>query len=379
MGSLPTDPSDRKLCVCNLLPAAIVICIILFGGSAFVLFADNEKIPAWLVANFGEMNQTAQSHICESQCKPVGSELLPEGIISLTSDLEMEPLLRIPERKGSEKPSKSLLAIPVGIKQKEVVNKIVSKFPSANFTVMLFHYDGIVDKWRDLQWSDTALHVSAISQTKWWFAKRFLHPNIVADYNYIFLWDEDLDVENFHPLRYLSIVEREGLQISQPALDSERSEVHFLITARLKEGDVHRRTYKLKGGEICSEYTTAPPCAGWVEMMAPVFSGAAWHCVWHMIQNDLVIGWGLDYKFGYCAQGDRGLNIGVVDSEYIVHEGIPSLGGHGDNKAPPGSATSNDQARQAMKKRSYAELDIFTKRWQHAVVKDKCWTDPYPE
>lgn len=35
-----------------------------------------------------------------------------------------------------------------------------------------------------------------------WFAKRFLHPDIVAEYSYIFLWDEDLGVENFHPKRY---------------------------------------------------------------------------------------------------------------------------------------------------------------------------------
>lgn len=35
-----------------------------------------------------------------------------------------------------------------------------------------------------------------------WFAKRFLHPDIVAEYDYIFLWDEDLGVEHFHPQRY---------------------------------------------------------------------------------------------------------------------------------------------------------------------------------
>ena len=69
-------------------------------------------------------------------------------------------------------------------------------------------------------------------------------------------------------------------------------------------------------------------------MMAPVFSRAAWRCVWHMIQvcsrclilpyisqysplhssflkhitfmnivqNDLIHAWGLDKKLGYCAQ-----------------------------------------------------------------------------
>lgn len=35
-----------------------------------------------------------------------------------------------------------------------------------------------------------------------WFAKRFLHPDIVEEYNYIFLWDEDLGVEHFDPVRF---------------------------------------------------------------------------------------------------------------------------------------------------------------------------------
>lgn len=38
-----------------------------------------------------------------------------------------------------------------------------------------------------------------------WFAKRFLHPDIVAEYDYIFLWDEDLGVENFNPDRYTKL------------------------------------------------------------------------------------------------------------------------------------------------------------------------------
>lgn len=35
-----------------------------------------------------------------------------------------------------------------------------------------------------------------------WFAKRFLHPDVVSIYDYIFLWDEDLGVEHFNPARY---------------------------------------------------------------------------------------------------------------------------------------------------------------------------------
>ncbi|XP_072969979.1 uncharacterized protein [Typha angustifolia] len=320
---------------------------------------------------------------CKNQCKPLGSELLPKGIVSQTSNLEMQPLWGSPERTDKANPSKSLLAIPVGIKQKEVVDKIVSKFPLTEFTIMLFHYDGAVDEWRDLEWANSALHISAINQTKWWFAKRFLHPDIVAEYDYIFLWDEDLGVENFHPAKYLSIVKREGLEISQPALDTEKSQIHHGITARWKKGEVHRRFYKSNGGGRCNENSTAPPCTGWVEMMAPVFSKSSWRCVWHMIQNDLIYGWGMDYKFGYCAQGDRSLNVGVVDSEYIVHKGIPSLGGLNESKAQHGSPVSKDGDRFAVRmtkvrQRSFAEWKIFDKRWQNAAADDKCWTDRYP-
>ncbi|XLT05872.1 hypothetical protein HN51_044621 [Arachis hypogaea] len=43
------------------------------------------------------------------------------------------------------------------------------------------------------------------------------------------------------------------------------------------------RTYKIGGCDLSS---TAPPCTRWIEMMAPIFSRAAWHCVWYMIQVD---------------------------------------------------------------------------------------------
>ncbi|OIT27647.1 hypothetical protein A4A49_27457 [Nicotiana attenuata] len=39
-----------------------------------------------------------------------------------------------------------------------------------------------------------------------------------------------------------------------------------------------------------------------VEIMAPVFSRDAWRCVWHMIQNDLVHGWGLDFALRRCIE-----------------------------------------------------------------------------
>lgn len=83
----------------------------------------------------------------------------------------------------------------VGFKQKGLVNEIVKKvselfllshlpfclhglcllnmdssqFLQEKFVVMLFHYDGVVDEWHELEWSNSIIHVSATNQTKWYY------------------------------------------------------------------------------------------------------------------------------------------------------------------------------------------------------------------
>ncbi|OMO76579.1 hypothetical protein CCACVL1_15608 [Corchorus capsularis] len=307
---------------------------------------------------------------------------LPRDIMQARSDLEMKPLwsrssLR---SKVNVTTNKNLLAMPVGIKQKENVDDVVQKFFEANFTIILFHYDGNVDGWWGLDWSDKAIHIVAHNQTKWWFAKRFLHPDVVSIYDYIFLWDEDLGVEHFDPERYLKIVKSEGLEISQPALDPNSTEIHHRITIRARTKRFHRRVYDLRGKTKCTNASEGPPCTGFVEGMAPVFSRSAWYCAWHLIQNDLVHGWGMDMKLGYCAQGERSKKVGVVDSEYIVHKGIQTLGGSGHpTRATPIKRTggSGFDLRTEIRRQSTWELQVFKERWNRAVEEDVNWVDPF--
>ncbi|GAB2239247.1 hypothetical protein Droror1_Dr00025160 [Drosera rotundifolia] len=356
----------RRSCLCWLLQGVCLLSAIYIIGTRALGFSENDGMK--LVADDALIKSRPQ--ICENQCRPPGSEALPKGIVAKTSNLEMRPLWGNPRKPKS---SVSLLAMAVGLKQKLLVNEMVTKFLESGFPVMLFHYDGIVDEWKQYGWNDHVIHVSALNQTKWWFAKRFLHPNIVDAYDYVFLWDEDLGVENFHPIEYISIIKEEGLEISQPALDVNKSEVHHQITARGRRGNVHRRTYK--HGE-CNRNSTAPPCTGWIEMMAPVFSKAAWRCVWYMIQNDLIHAWGLDVLLGYCAQGDRLQNVGVVDTEYVIHYGLPTLGEPKDKKVS--SSRGALDKRIEVRRQSFNEYRIFQRRWESAINSDKCWTDPYP-
>ncbi|EPS57368.1 hypothetical protein M569_17450, partial [Genlisea aurea] len=101
---------------------------------------------------------------------------LPRGIIEETTNLELRPLWTTAKSTSKKhRRPRYLLAMPVGIKQKQNVDSVVEKFLPENFTVILFHYDEKVDGWWDLRWSREAIHVVGHNQTKWWFAKRFLH------------------------------------------------------------------------------------------------------------------------------------------------------------------------------------------------------------
>ncbi|KAK6143943.1 hypothetical protein DH2020_024291 [Rehmannia glutinosa] len=257
---------------------------------------------------------------------------------------------------------------------------------SEDFQIMLFHYDG---------GQVNGTNLSGHSVPFMWYAKRFLHPDVVAAYDYIFIWDEDLGVEHFNaennlqkplPLeheqptspptiksgrksphmnrtmvemkeeekgeergspscigrlvtggqrppekwggvtveererryskarsRYMELVKKHGLEISQPGLEPNNG-LTWQMTKRRGDREVHN----------------------FVEIMAPVFSREAWKCVWHMIQNDLVHGWGLDFALRRCVDPAHE-KIGVVDSQWIVHQVIPSLGSQGEaenGKAP---------------------------------------------
>ncbi|KAH9660716.1 putative storage protein [Citrus sinensis] len=206
---------------------------------------------------------------------PRGAELLPPGIVVSESDFFLRRLWGEPSEDLKKKP-KYLLTITVGLNQKKNIDRMVKKF-SEDFQIMLFHYDGQTSQWDEFEWSKSAIHVSIRRQTKWWYAKRFLHPDVVAAYEYIFIWDEDLGVEHFNGDKYMELVKKHGLDISQPGLEPNNG-LTWQMTKR--RGDQ---------------------------------------------ENDLVHGWGLDFALRRCVEPAHE-KIGVVDSQWIIHQVIPSLG-----------------------------------------------------
>nr|CAD1820252.1 unnamed protein product [Ananas comosus var. bracteatus] len=276
-------------------------------------------------------SRTSRSHGSGDSLKiyvptnPRGAELLAPGIVVSETDFYLRRLWGDPDEDLTTRP-KYLVTFTVGFDQSKNIDAAVKKF-SEDFTILLFHYDGRASEWDQFEWSKRAIHVSIKRQTKWWYAKRFLHPNVVAAYDYIFIWDEDIGVEHFDPEKYINIIKKHRLEISQPALEPMRG-MMWEMTKRRSSGEVHKETLERPGWCVDPH---SPPCAAFVELMAPVFSRDAWRCVWHMIQNDLVHGWGLDFALRRCVEPAHE-KVGVVDSQWIVHQLIPSLGNQGERK-----------------------------------------------
>ncbi|KAF8413955.1 hypothetical protein HHK36_001952 [Tetracentron sinense] len=73
-------------------------------------------------------------------------------------------------------------------------------------------------------------------------------------------------------------------------------------------------------------------------------------------------------------QGDRTKKVGIIDSEFIVHQGIQTLGGSSARKRHGVAAVD---VRSEIRRQSTSELQIFRTRWDQAVREDKDWVDPY--
>ncbi|WZZ58961.1 hypothetical protein YC2023_059068 [Brassica napus] len=197
--------------------------------------------------------------------------------------------------------------------------------------------------------SDIAAPVQATDISKIWVpsnpkgAER-LPPGIIASESDLYL------------RRYLHMVKKHGLEISQPGLDPEIL-CTWQITKKREHVEVHKEETNEKPERCLDPHQ--PPCAAFVEIMAPVFSRDAWRCVWHMIQNDLVHGWGLDFALRRCVEEPAYEKIGIVDTEWIVHQSIPSLGSQGkeEDGISPG---------QGVRDRCYMEWVMFEKRVDEA-------------
>ncbi|HAI68538.1 MAG TPA: hypothetical protein DCM38_03770 [Gammaproteobacteria bacterium] len=131
---------------------------------------------------------------------------------------------------------------------------------------------------------------------KWPFCKRFLIPSFINyfEFDYIIIWDDDLDIHHFDIDIFLEICIAFKLEIAQPALS-----YHSYFS--------HQITLKHPNPNVSIRMTD------FVEIMCPVFTKEAWLKFYPYLQDDNEQGWGYDYVFKYIGK------CGIVDSQPIEH------------------------------------------------------------
>lgn len=199
--------------------------------------------------------------------------------------------------KFETKARKYLYASPVGKNGKEFLAKIIGQFGYDQFDYLIFAFD-------ETTFSENIYNKCRIVREKglkWEFAAKYLTEDYCRQYDFIFFWDDDIDITNFSYRNFISIMMRNNLELAQPALSHE-SYHNLDITLQDKKNEMGRYV-------------------DFVEIMVPVFRNDAWSKYRNMIIGEKnPWGWGYDViAKSYC----RYINMGIVDCETVVHTRPP--------------------------------------------------------
>jgi hypothetical protein len=208
-----------------------------------------------------------------------------------------------------------ILAIPVGGKSKAAILPVLNHFYHAGCKIILFHYDDSV--WTDVPHYAEYVTVRALGQTKFWFAKRFLVPELLSNYEYLFLWDDDVGMDKmmWDPVQFMQTMRDYHIDVAQPALTQG---IFY-----------HAHVTKLQSNPPESKEPLVGRWTNFVEMMFPVYSVKAWtSCVWQTLPNDGVSYCGTDFIWYPTCAGVSRCRFAVLDGFPVAHNNGKVLGPH---------------------------------------------------
>ncbi len=128
---------------------------------------------------------------------------------------------------------------------------------------------------------------------KWQLAQKYIKPENISEYDYIFVWDDDLCLSpNFSLDEYINTIRRYGFDISQPALFRGSYSSHAVT--------------EQQPNWLCRQ-------TNFVEIMCPVFTQKAWCDFYCYLDKQNNSCWGYDYVFNKLGR------CGIVDMQAIIH------------------------------------------------------------
>lgn len=130
-------------------------------------------------------------------------QTVPPQLAASDADLHPRRIYGDPKQDAPRTQS-CIFAVASGAMHAEQVNRTISRLPLHDFQPVLFVYDGRPEVFSHFHWSPYAIIIAVKGQSKWWFARRFLHPEVVRPYEYVMVWDEDIELPpGFDPNGYV--------------------------------------------------------------------------------------------------------------------------------------------------------------------------------
>ncbi len=225
--------------------------------------------------------------------------------------------MRIPRRPlatsriaPADGPCRMLYVSPVGAPAKDLLPEVLAAFRNAGADCLLLQYDQA-----ELPVPE-GVQLIQDRGYKWQLALRHLHPDVVAEYDYLFFWDDDIGVNGFDPGRFVRIMQANRLEMAQPAIESPHGLSHAITRRR------HCPTpWRSVTGEPI--HPVAGRITNFVEIMVPVFTREAWREFYGYLDPDNRSGWGYDY----IPVGRKG----IVDLLPVIHtRAVQSINGESE-------------------------------------------------
>ncbi|KNE56847.1 hypothetical protein AMAG_02620 [Allomyces macrogynus ATCC 38327] len=270
------------------------------------------------------------------------------------------------------------------------VLSILTEFDRAGFDITLFHADdNYLELWSKVPGYERWATVYAAGQSKWWFAKRFLTPMVVDNYDFVLVWDDDAILpEGWTPDQYVALLKAFDLHAAHPVVVPLPAEVDADDAAGqtsagnsddVPDTDEGRTSLHRRGTDVAQIAEPAPTNATTngttsdssefdqvigqfttrIATDFPIFSRAAWPCTWRLISYDGTTNEGTWYPT--CAA--HGLcRFAIVDS-------FP-VGRRGPEPAPVESDVdaSSDTRMQALCSAAATSADMPHAPMQYEVV-----------
>jgi hypothetical protein len=196
----------------------------------------------------------------------------------------------LPSKRPASSAARRLLSVATSGPHKKLVANMLERF-GPEFAVILFVWDG--SRFNEAEFSSCQV-VYRAGYNKWDFARELLTPDSCSHLEFLFIWDDDLDASRFDPEVFLSVMSENRLEVAQPALTHDSYFSHSITRQRPGVGRL----------------------TDFVEVMAPVWTAAAWAKWYTMLTPENPWGWGYDLAARSACNYER---MGIVDCTPVRH------------------------------------------------------------